>query len=338
MINTGIIGAAGYTGVELTSLLLDHPEVNLRQITSDTFRGKALAEAFPRFANSAPMIFESHDDVDMDQLDAIFLCLPHRESMSVAPRFIEAGKKVFDLSADFRLKDSAVYSEWYNTPHTASEYLQRSVYGLPELYKGKIAGADLVAVPGCYPTSAILALAPVMGVDWVDHGSIIINSVSGVSGAGRKTEPDYMFAELEGNFFAYGAPNHRHTPEIEQELTNLAPKPVKVMFIPHLLPTARGIYSTITIKTKQEVTADNAKELYQGFYRDSRFVTVCDSYPHMKWTTGHNGAFINVAVDKRTGSMIITATLDNLIKGASGQAVQCFNISYGFDEAAGLSG
>ena len=337
MIKAGIIGAAGYTGRELIGILLRHPQVDLNLVTSDTSRGKSLAEVFPQYARQKPLMFEGHDlDAAARRCEAVFLCLPHRESMAAAATLLDAGKVVFDLSADFRLKDPAVYETWYGAAHTAPHYITRAVYGSPELYRGQIKEASLIAVPGCYPTSVILAMAPVMGTGLIDHTTIVANSASGVTGAGRKVEQPYMLAELEGNMYAYGAPSHRHTPEIEQELSRLAGAPVTITFIPHLLPVARGIYSTVTAKLARPAARDEVMEMYRAYYRDSRFVTVAPRYPHMRWAVGNNGAFLGAEVDTRTGTLIATAAIDNLVKGASGQAAQCFNIRYGFDEGAGL--
>jgi len=337
MTDIGIIGASGYTGQALLEILLRHPSAKVRAITSDSLNGKALAEAFPQFSKLDNLIFEKHDaSAVASKVKAVFLCLPHKEAMAVAPLLLKAGVKVFDLSADFRLKDISVYEQWYKVKHSAPELASEAVYGMPELYRDKIAKADLVAVPGCYPTSAILGLAPVIGADWLDHSSIVINSVSGVSGAGKKTELQYMLAELDGNFYAYGAPSHRHTPEIEQSLSALAGKEVKASFIPHLLPVVRGIYTTITAKMTNPKSADEIFKIYNARYANSRFVTVHPTFPQMRWAVGTNGVHINATVDSRTGTLIVTSTIDNLIKGAAGQAVECFNIRFGLNEAEGL--
>ncbi len=337
MINAGIVGAAGYTGVELLKLLTGHREVNVAMVTSDTFCGQKVAEAFPRFAHMQSLEFEDHESaLNTDGLNAVFLCLPHGESMKYVPALRASGLQVFDLSADFRLEDISEYEKWYSARHTAAEYSKQAVYGLPELNKELVADADLVAVPGCYPTSAILGLAPVIGADWIDPDSIVINSVSGVTGAGRKASIPLMYAELDDDFHAYGAPDHRHTPEIEQELSKLAGKRICVTFIPHLAPVARGIYTTITIKMTEPRPVETVIDQLRDFYRDSLFVSVFDAYPHMKWTLDTNNVMIGAHVDRRSQTLLITSTLDNLVKGASGQAVQCFNIRRGFDEAEGL--
>ncbi|VAX16059.1 N-acetyl-gamma-glutamyl-phosphate reductase [hydrothermal vent metagenome] len=338
MINVGIIGAAGYTGQTLLSILLSHKHVNVAAITSATFEGQSLSNVFPVFAGTKkPLVFEKPDyDSIVKRCDTFFLCLPHRESMEAAAKLLDAGKVVFDLSADFRLKDHAVYEKWYGVTHTKKDLLASAVYGLPELHGDKIKNASLVAVPGCYPTSAILGLAPVLGESFIDKSSIVINSVSGVSGAGKKAMGDFMLAELEGNFYAYGAPSHRHTPEIEQEFSALTGEKTMVTFIPHLLPTTRGIYTTITAKLTEDKTSGEILNLYKSFYSGSRFVSVHDTFPRMKWAIGSNRLYVSAMADERTSTLIVTSTIDNLVKGASGQAVQCFNIRYGFDEKVGL--
>ncbi len=339
MIKVAVIGASGYTGQELIKILLSHPDVDITVATSDALKGKTLAQAFPEFAESALLEIEGHDAVtSVDRFDSAFLCLPHTKSMAITPGLIKAGIKVFDLSADFRLKDRVIYEKWYKVEHTAPEHLESAVYGLPEINRDKIATADLVAVPGCYPTSAILALAPVIGEGWIDTGSIIVNSVSGISGAGKNADGDVALAEKEKNFFAYAAPNHRHTPEIEQALSSITGGSVTVTFIPHILPLFRGIYTTVTAKLIKPVARGAALDKFSDFYSDSSFVSVTDGYPQMKWVHGNNNVFIGAQVDERTSTLLITSTLDNLIKGASGQAVQCFNIRYGLKEGAGLGG
>lgn len=338
MIKVGVVGASGYTGRELLNILLRRDDVEVTAVTSETHKGKPLASVFPQFSKHAPLVFEGHDPAGLGgRFDSVFLCLPHRESMNYVPAFLADGVKVFDLSADFRLKDKDVYEQWYGVTHAAPELIAKSVYGLPELYKGAIASADLVAVPGCYPTSVILGLAPVMSESWIDTETIVVCSASGVSGAGQKIEARYLLAEMEGDYQAYGAPYHRHTPEMEQELSAISSKPLSLTFIPHLLPTTRGIHSTITVKTLEPVSREEVLETYLAFYRDCRFVTVADGYPRMKWAVNTNGAYINAQVDERTGALIVTSVIDNLVKGAAGQAVQCFNIRHGLGEAKGLA-
>lgn len=337
MVDVGVFGASGYTGQALLEILLFHPSVKLTLVTSGTYKGKRIDDVFPNLAGVSPLSFEEPDPISQaGRAEVFFLCLPHKEAMAVAPALIEKGKTVIDLSADFRLKDSKVYEKWYAVPHTAPELLEKAVYGLPELYADKISNANLIAAPGCYPTSAILGLAPVIGSDWINRKSVVINSVSGVSGAGKKLESQYMMAELEGNFFAYGAPKHRHTPEIEQELSRIAGENVTITFIPHLLPTTRGIYTTITADLARDVTAEEAVGVYSRFYAGKPFVRVHGSFPQMKWVTQRNSCVIGVTVDTRAGRLIVISTIDNLVKGASGQATQCFNLRMGLAETAGL--
>ena len=338
MIDVAVVGAAGYTGRELLKILFKHPDVNLTCITSNTYSNYGLAEVFPEFANKKPLIFESHNpEAIAEKCDAVFLCLPHKESMSIIQSFLKNGKTVFDLSADFRLKDPDIYTEWYKVEHIAAELLGKAVYGLTELYRGEIKNAKVVAIPGCYPTSIILGLAPVISQKWFDRTSIVVNTVSGSSGLGRKPDSRYSLSELDGNFYAYGAPLHRHTPEIEQELSKLTDsEDVKLLFIPHLLPVARGIYTTITTKLHKKIDSEELTGIYKSYFHDSKFITVCNGFPEMQWAVGTNQVFIGAHSDPRTGTLIITSTIDNLIKGAGGQAVQCLNVRYGFEETKGL--
>lgn len=337
MVDVGVFGASGYTGQALLDILVFHPGVRVTLVTSATHKGKRLEEVFPRLAGLSSLTFEAPDPVSQaDMAEVFFLCLPHKEAMDVVPSLLEKGKKVIDLSADFRLKDAGVYEKWYGAAHHAPEYLDMAVYGLPELYASQIAHADLIAAPGCYPTSAILGLAPVIGLDWIKRKSVVINSVSGVSGAGKKLEPQYMLAELEGNFYAYGAPKHRHTPEIEQELSRLAGENVTVTFIPHLLPVTKGIYTTITADLTRPVKPEEALSVYSTFYSGKPFVRTHGSFPQMGWVVDRNVCIISVTVDERAGRIIITSAIDNLVKGASGQAVQCLNLRLGLEETTGL--
>lgn len=337
MIAVAIIGAAGYTGQTLLSSLLSHHDVEIVAVTSDTYAGQPVASAFPRFAATRTTLCFTPPDHEAiaDEVDAVFLCLPHKEAMETAAFYREKGVVVFDLSADFRLKDAAVYEAWY-APHTQKGMITDAVYGLPELYKGQIAQADLIAVPGCYPTASILALAPAVASRLIDPATIIVSAASGVSGAGRKADLTYNIAEMEGNYFAYGAPTHRHTPEIEQELSLLAGADVRVTFVPHLLPTERGIYATCYATLTDGPDHDDLTDLYRRFYGDTRFVQVVEGFPRLRWATRSNACVIGLTVDHRCGRLIVTSAIDNLIKGASGQAVQCFNIRFGFPEERGL--
>jgi len=338
MIKAAVIGATGYTGQELLKLLFRRKDVEVAAVTSESSAGRPLASVLPFFSAGKRLILEKADAAKIaPRTDAVFLCLPHGEAMNSARAWLDQGIKTIDLSADFRLKDPALYKEWYQMDHSAPELLPKAVYGLPELYRDKIKTAGLVAVPGCYPTSVILAMAPLMATPGLETDAIVVNSASGVSGAGRKVKEEYMFAELDGDFYAYGAPTHRHTAEMEQELALAAGgRPVRVAFIPHLLPVTRGIFTTITMKASASITGEALTEKLRAFYSGSRFVHVVSGFPKMKWAVNANSAYIGAMVDKRAGVAIVTCAIDNLMKGASGQALQCFNIMYGLDEALGL--
>ena len=337
MIKAAVIGATGYTGQELLKLLLRRKDVQVTAVTSESSAGSPLSQAAPMLQGHGGLVLEKADPSSISaKAQTVFLCLPHGEAMKSAGAYLEKGLKVLDLSADFRLKDPQLYKTWYSMEHPAPGLLGRAVYGLPELYRERIAKADLVAVPGCYPTSVILAMAPLVNLSGLRPDFITVNSSSGVSGAGRKLKDDYMFAELEGDYYAYGAPNHRHTAEMEQELSIAAGRQVKATFIPHLLPVTRGIYTTITMPAGEGVTGEALTGVLREFYQGSEFVSVVSGFPRMKWAVNSNRAYIGATVDKRNGLAIITSAIDNLVKGASGQAMQCFNLVHRLDEAMGL--
>jgi len=337
MVKVAVIGATGYTGQELLKLLLKRSDIEVTAVTSETSAGQHLGQTAPTLARDHHLILEKSDPKAISKrADVVFMCLPHGQAMSTAEIYLDKGLKVLDLSADFRLKDPAQYRQWYSLEHTAPGLLAKAVYGLPELYAPRIRTADLVAVPGCYPTSVILAMAPLLGLPGLDAQTLTVNSASGVSGAGRTLKDHLMFAQMEGDFYAYGAPTHRHTVEMEQELTHVAGREMKVSFIPHLLPVSRGIYTTITVGTSQAVDEESITETLKKFYLNSHFVHVVSGFPQMKWTVNTNHAYIGARVDKRTGLAIITSAIDNLVKGAAGQAMQCFNLMNDMDEAEGI--
>ncbi len=340
MLKTAIIGGSGYTGGELLRLLLYHTEVEITAITSEKSAGKAVAQLFPNLKDKTDLIFENNNPAAVSKkADLIFLCLPHCAAMDSAKAYLKYGKKVVDLSADFRLRDYKVYEKWYKEKHTAKDLLKKAVYGLPELYRDKIKKASLVANPGCYPTSAILALAPLLKSKWAKgiNLPIIIDSKSGVSGAGRGAEVAYLFTEANESVRAYKIGSHRHTPEIEQELSITAKKKINVSFTPHLIPMNRGILSTIYIK--KPINAEQLLEHYRNFSENEPFVRILNSgsLPDTKNIRGSNICEIGIVEDKRTGMTVIVSAIDNLIKGASGQAIQNMNIMQGFDEGCGLN-
>ncbi|MEK6726578.1 MAG: N-acetyl-gamma-glutamyl-phosphate reductase [Deltaproteobacteria bacterium] len=344
MLKVAIVGASGYTGVELIRLLSNHPEVEITAVTSEQSAGKKISSVFPSLANIFDKTLEPLDpDLIAKKADLIFTALPHQKAMDVVPHFLKAGKKVIDLSADFRIKDASTYGAWYEE-HKAPELLKEAAYGLPELHREEIKRARLIANPGCYPTSAVLALAPLLKNGLIAPETIVIDSKSGVSGAGRSATLDTHFPEANEGFKAYKVAEHRHTPEIEQELSLLANSSVIVSFTPHLLPVNRGILSTIYASlTSQESGVRSQEELsklYEEFYKDEGFVRVYprDSFPNISNVRGSNFCDIGIKLDKRTERVVIISAIDNLVKGASGQAVQNMNIVYGFHEDTALKG
>jgi N-acetyl-gamma-glutamyl-phosphate reductase len=338
MIRIGIVGASGYTGVELARLLCGCPDVKLTVATSRQYKGKRLAEVYPNLAGLVDIVCE---DLPTEELvaraDLFFTAVPHQTAMAIVPDLMQAGKKVVDLSADFRLNDATVYEKWYQE-HTAQEYLAEAVYGLPELHRQQIAQARLIANPGCYPTSVILGLAPMLQGGVIEPESIIVDSKSGASGAGRSPLTGTLFCEVTEGFKAYKVAAHRHTPEMEQEISELCQKPVTISFTPHLLPIARGILSTIYAKLVKPITDAEVYELYQSFYRDEPFVRLCETgtFPATQFVRGSNFCDIGFKVDSRTGRIVVLSAIDNLVKGAAGQAVQNMNLMCNLPETTGL--
>jgi N-acetyl-gamma-glutamyl-phosphate reductase len=341
MIRVGVYGASGYTGLELLKHLLFHPAVAVTAITSRRYAGVSLSDVYPVFQGLSDLTFmdASPDDVAR-VVDVVFLALPHGVSMTAAPAFLAAGKKVIDLSADFRLRDAGSYEQWYEK-HKAPALLGQAAYGIPELYRETIRNASLVANPGCYPTSVILGLAPALKAGWIDTASIIIDAKSGVSGAGREPQVASLFCEVNEGFKAYKVGGqHRHIPEMEQELTVLAGREIRISFTPHLLPVNRGILSTIYGSLQRDATPAELTDVYRRYYHDEPFIRVCKpgTFPNISSVCGSNGCDIGVTVDIRTKRMIIVSAIDNLIKGAAGQAIQNMNLICGFSEETGLTG
>lgn len=338
MVKTAIFGASGYTGQELTRILSGHPEAELVAVTSRRFDSQPVAAVFPSLYGLTALKYQNATPADIaGKCDVVFLALPHGVSMEIAPAFIAAGKKVIDLSADYRLRDLATYEKWY-AGHSSADYLKDAVYGLPELYREKIKDSWLVANPGCYPTSIILGLAPALKNRLLDVKTIIADSASGVSGAGRDPQIGSLFCEVDGGFKAYKVGQHRHTPEIEQELNELAGEKFAVTFTPHLLPVKRGILSTIYASLKTDISLPELHSLYMSFYAEEKFVRVCPPgvFPNIASVCGSNFCDIGLTVDARTKRAIIISAIDNLVKGAAGQAVQNMNILCGNKEDAGL--
>jgi N-acetyl-gamma-glutamyl-phosphate reductase len=338
--NVGIVGVSGYGGGELARLLAQHPDINLTYVTSGTYAGQPLQKALPGASPQLKLTCEKFElSVAAEKCDVLFLAGENGLAMKIAPQLLEAGKKIIDLSADFRLKDVAAYKEWYKAEHTAPQLLSHAVYGLPELNKKAIANAQLVANPGCYPTSAALALAPLLAEKLIDHNTIIVDSMSGVSGAGRsKFCLDYHFSEVNESARPYGVGGvHRHTPEIEQTLSQLTVDPVVITFTPHLIPITRGILTTAYAST-DEKDVEKLLSLYRSYYESAPFVNVLDEgFPATKHTYGTNYCHIGLTIDRRTNRVVVISAIDNLVKGAAGQAIQNMNLMCGFDETAGLA-
>ncbi len=339
MLNVAIIGASGYTGVELARILCNHPDVTLTAATSRQYAGQALSQVFPNLRKKTNLICENLTTEELcAKADFIFTAVPHKTAMDIVPQLLAAGKKVVDLSADFRLRDVTVYEEWYQK-HSAADLLKEAVYGLPELYREHIRTSRLIANPGCYPTSIILALAPLLKAGVIDPRSIIADSKSGTSGAGRTAQVGSLFCEVTDGFRAYKVGGtHRHTPEIEQEINTFLQEPVRISFTPHLLPISRGILSTIYAQLKPEVQQTDITQLYEKMYSQEPFIRILpeDTFPATQYVRGSNFCDIGFKIDNRTGRIIILSTIDNIVKGAAGQAVQNMNLMCGFAETAGL--
>lgn len=334
-----MLGATGYAGVELLRILLGHPRVRLTVLTSQQFVGKPIGEVYPSLAGRIDLVLEPIDiGRTASRFDLAFTSLPHGASMEVVAALVESGKRVIDLSADFRLQDPDVYRKWYS-PHKAPHLLDRTVYGLAEIHRRLIPKARLVAVPGCYPTGAILGLAPLFA-EKIVRGNVVIDAKSGVTGAGRTSEVEFSFSEVNENFKAYHVGVHRHTPEIEQELSRMAKGPVSVLFTPHLVPMSRGILSTMYVELKKSGGAEKLNRIYRDFYRSDPFVRLLPSgsFPQTKEVRGSNDCAIGFRYDARVDRLVVITAIDNLVKGAAGQAVQDMNLMYGFSEVEGLRG
>jgi N-acetyl-gamma-glutamyl-phosphate reductase len=335
MIKVGIVGATGYAGEELIGILLRHPEVKITSLSAKIEQPQDISKIFPKFLDKISLVCKEPDIKEIiAKCDLVFLALPHTVSMDIVPKLLKAGKKVIDLSADYRLRDTRVYTQFYKTKHQDKINLVKAIYGLPELYRVKIKNAQLIANPGCYPTAAILALAPLVAFNLVDLDSIIIDAKSGVTGAGKKVVENFLFSEINEDFKAYKVNIHQHMPEIIQELSKLSGKKIKVIFVPHLLPLNRGILETVYIKKTKK--GQNIISLYKKFYKKEPFVRIRDEgdFPRIKDVVGTN--FCDIGIKDSPDNIIIISAIDNLLKGASGQAVQNMNIMYGFSEYSAL--
>lgn len=338
MAKVAIVGASGYTGAELLRLLAGHPELEVVVATGDSQAGQPIAGLYPSLRGAyGDRVFDRWSPEGVDGVDLVFCGLPHGASQAVVPALRGRVGHVVDLAADFRLADAALYPEWYGEEHTVPELLAEAVYGLPELFRADLHGAALVAGPGCYPTAAALALAPLLRAGLVEPTGIVVDAVSGVSGAGRAPKATTTFCTADGDVTAYGLLRHRHTPEIEQTLTRVGGAPAQVVFTPHLVPMSRGMLATCYARPVAGTTAADVDAAFAAAYRDEQFVSVVPGSPSTKATQGSNAAHVAAVLDDRTGWVLSFCALDNLGKGASGAAVQCANLALGLPEGLGLS-
>jgi len=339
-ITAGIVGASGYGGVQLVRLLLDHPAVELVYLGGDSSAGQSFTEIYPHFNQRAPWTIEPVDlDVIADRCQVVFLSLPNGLASEMAPELVARGCKVLDLSADYRFFDLETYERWYGKQRQDRAIAATAVYGLPELYRERIATAQLVGCPGCYPTASLLALGPLLKQGLVVPDSAIIDAKSGTSGGGRQGKIPLLLAEADGSLGAYNVARHRHTPEIEQICSDLAGHEVMVQFTPHLIPMPRGILATVYATLRDPgLVSDDLLTIFSAFYRASPWIRLLPSgtYPQTKWACNTNLCYIGIEVDARTGRVIVLSAIDNLLKGQAGQAVQCLNLMMGWEETLGL--
>jgi N-acetyl-gamma-glutamyl-phosphate reductase len=336
MIKVGIVGGTGYTGVELLRLLAQHPEVSLQVITSRSEAGLAVSELFPNLRGHVDLTFSEPNVEQLAACDLVFFATPHTVAMALVPDLIALGTRVIDLSADFRLKDAVEWEQWYNTPHTCPELLKQAVYGLPELNRNQIKSAQLVAAPGCYPTATQLGFLPLLEADAIDPSLLIADAKSGVSGAGRKAHVGALLAESAENMKAYAVSGHRHLPEIKQGLNIVSKQPVSLTFVPHLTPMIRGIHATLY----GQLTADiDLQSLFEQRYVNEPFVDVlpAGSHPETRSVRGANVCRIAVHQPQGSNTVVVLSVIDNLVKGASGQAIQNMNIMFGFEETLAIN-
>lgn len=340
-IKVGIVGGTGYTGVELLRLLAQHPHVQLQAITSRQEEGVPVAQMFPNLRGHVDLCFQTPDKAQLDQCDVVFFATPHGVAMAQAQALLDKGVRIIDLAADFRLQDVATFQHWYKMPHSCPDILTKSVYGLVELHRAKIANAKVVGNPGCYPTTVLLGLAPLLedGRKLIDTSHIIADCKSGTSGAGRKAEVSTLYSEAGDNFKAYGVAGHRHHPEISEQLQLLAGAPVGFTFVPHLVPMIRGMFSTLYAKILPDAIDTDFQQLFEQRYANEPFVDVmpAGSQPETRSVRGANMVRIAVHRPGNGDQLVILVIQDNLVKGASGQAVQNMNLMFGLPEATGLA-
>lgn len=339
-VKVAIVGSTGYGGVELIRLLQGHPQVEITSVISSSSAGEPITNGFPHLSE---IITDNLDGIDIDLIagkaDIIFMATPHGVSAELAPRFLEAGLKVIDLSGDFRLKSLDVYEQWYKRKPPMQEYVDQAVYGLADVFADQVAGQTFISNPGCYPTATLLGLIPALTAGWIKPDSIIVDAKSGVSGAGRGLSQLVHYSEINENFLAYKVNQHQHTPEIEQILSGVSGREITTTFTTHLVPMTRGILCTIYAQLTDNRKDEELIELYKEFYANRKFIRIRakGQWPATKEVRGSNYCDIGFSVDARTGRVTIVSVIDNLVKGAAGQAIQNLNLMMGWDEALGLT-
>jgi len=338
MIKVGIVGGTGYTGVELLRILSTHPDVKLTAITSRKEDGLPVADMYPSLRGKVELAFSAPDKANLTECDVVFFATPHGVAMAQAQELLAAGVKVIDLAADFRLQDVAQFEKWYGIPHTCTDVLKEAVYGLPELNRESIKSARVIGNPGCYPTTMQLGYAPLLKAEVIDATSLIADCKSGVSGAGRKAEIGILFSEASDSFKAYGVSGHRHTPETTEQLQRLTKQNVELLFTPHLVPMIRGMHSTLYARLKRDISNEELQALFVEAYKDEPFVDVMPfgSHPETRSTRASNMLRLALHRPNNGKTVIVLVVQDNLVKGASGQAVQCMNLMFGLEETTGL--
>ena len=337
MFDIGIIGATGYTGSELVRILFNHPDVRIKIITSESHKGKKFSDIHLQFKGIVDYNLKSANEITPNELDIVFLALPHGISMEFVKKLIKEDIRIIDLSGDFRLSNKPVYEEWYKKEHTFPEGFDQAVFGIPELYEDKIKDAKLVANPGCFPTGAILALAPLISNNLIDKKKVIIDSKTGVTGAGVNPKLVTHFPNVNDNFKPYGIKTHRHTIEVQEQLSIIGKEDVTVQFTPHLLPVDRGILTSTYTTPLKKITEDKLKTLYKNFYSASGFIRIIEDLPELKNVRATNFVDIYPAYDIRTNNILVFSAIDNLVKGAAGQAVQNMNVMLNLKQETGLN-
>jgi N-acetyl-gamma-glutamyl-phosphate reductase len=335
-----IVGASGYGGVQLVRLLMDHPKIEVVYLGGDSSVGKSFVDLYPHFGQTTKLKIEPVDVAAIVQrAKTVFLSLPTGVALGLVPELTQAGCRVLDLSADYRFTNLDTYEHWYGHAHSDRTTATQSVYGLPELYRNRIAAAHLIGCPGCYPTASLLALAPLLKQGFIDARTIIIDAKSGTSGGGRQGRLHLLLAEADNSVGPYGVAHHRHAPEIEQVCEDLLGQEVMVQFTPHLVPMPRGLLTTVYANLRDPgLVSEDLITIYSAFYRASPWIRVLPTgvYPQTKWASGTNLCYIGIEVDERTGRVVVMSAIDNLIKGQSGQAIQCLNLMMGWEETLGL--